>query len=70
MLTLEKVALINELKMLEVVLLAMNKELEKKLAIARGQKICLICEKPTIDDDICDVCYRREWKDIRLDEGR
>jgi len=38
MLTFEKVVLINELKMLEVVLLAMNKELQKKLKEAKERK--------------------------------
>jgi len=68
MLTLEKVALINELKMLEVVLLAMNKELEKRLALVRGQKLCVVCDKPLHGEDVAhQECYRKEWADVRLD---
>jgi len=71
MLTFEKVVLIQELKMCEVALLALNKALEKKLAELRGEKICVVCDKPVDNDDMVhDSCYKKEWKEVRIDEGR
>ena len=60
-----------ELELLTATLLGFNAELEKRLALARGQKLCVVCDKPVDNDDLVhDKCYCQEWKDVSLTEGR
>ena len=57
-----------ELELLTAALLGFNAELEKKLAIARGQKACVVCDKLLHGEDVAhQECYRKEWAEVRLD---
>jgi hypothetical protein len=57
-----------ELELLTAALLGFNAELEKKLAVARGQKLCVVCDNPLHGEDVAhQECYRKEWADVRLD---
>ena len=57
-----------ELELLTATLLGFNAELEKKLALVRGQKLCVVCDKPLCGEDVAhQECYRKEWADVRLD---
>ena len=56
-----------ELELLTATLLGFNAELEKRLAIAKGEKLCIVCNKSVDNEDMVhDECYRREWRDIRI----
>ena len=66
MTTYEKTMLVQELKELEVTLLALNKELRAKLGKKEIKK-CVVCDRPVDNEDLVhDSCYRREWKDVRV----
>jgi len=53
-----------ELELLTAALLGFNAELEKKLALARGEKLCIVCDKSVDNEDMVhDECYKQEWKD-------
>ena len=57
-----------ELELLTAALLGFNAELEKRLALVRGQKLCVVCDKPLHGEDVAhQECYRKEWADVRLD---
>lgn len=63
MTTYEKTMLVQELKALEVTLLALNRELRARLGKKETKK-CVVCDRPVDNDDMVhDECYRKEWKE-------
>ena len=53
-----------------MVSVAKAEKLAKEVNKVCEEVICTICGKATNDGAVCDSCYKKEWKDVRLDEGR
>ena len=45
-------------------------KLAKEVNKVCEEVLCAICGKATNDGAVCDPCYKKEWREVRLDEGR